>query len=77
MAATENHSEGDTKIDLKTVEPKYFICSTPGNCLGGMKLAITVVASPSSPPTPESPPADGTHEADSGSTTPPPPPPHK
>ncbi|CAL9236953.1 unnamed protein product, partial [Arabidopsis halleri] len=76
-SATENHSDGDTKIDLKTVGPKYFICPTPNtwsHCLGGMKLAITVVASPSSPPTPDSPPSDGIHEADSGSTTPPPPP---
>ncbi|CAD5321387.1 unnamed protein product [Arabidopsis thaliana] len=45
-SATENHSDGDTKVDLTTVGPNYFICPTPGHCLGD----ITVVASPFSPP---------------------------
>nr|AAC32039.1 uclacyanin II [Arabidopsis thaliana] len=43
-SSTENHSDGDTKIDLKTVGINYFICSTPGHCSGGMKLAVNVVA---------------------------------
>ncbi|KAF8099712.1 hypothetical protein N665_0238s0040 [Sinapis alba] len=74
-AATENHSDGDTKIELKTVGAKYYICPTPGHCESGMKLAVTVVAAssgtpdaptppsstPGTPPaTPESPPAAGT-----------------
>ncbi|KAG7570485.1 Phytocyanin domain [Arabidopsis thaliana x Arabidopsis arenosa] len=75
-SSTENHSDGDTKIDLKTVGIKYFICPTPGHCVNGMKLAVTVVAASSGPPatptptppsstpgtptTPDSPPAAGT-----------------
>nr|AAB50232.1 blue copper-binding protein II [Arabidopsis thaliana] len=73
-SSTENHSDGDTKIDLKTVGINYFICSTPGHCSlnGGMKLAVNVVAgsadlrtptppssTPGTPTTPESPPSGG------------------
>jgi hypothetical protein len=74
-SSTENHSDGDTKIDLKTVGINYFICSTPGHCRtnGGMKLAVNVVAgsagppatptppssTPGTPTTPESPPSGG------------------
>ncbi|CAH8359017.1 unnamed protein product [Eruca vesicaria subsp. sativa] len=54
-SATENHSDGDTKIELKTVGTKYFICPTPGHCISGMKLAVTVIASASSPATPPPP----------------------
>ncbi|KAF8048988.1 hypothetical protein N665_2336s0007 [Sinapis alba] len=50
--AVENHSDGDNKIELKTVGTKYFICPTPGHCISGMKLAVTVIASTSSPATP-------------------------
>ncbi|CAA7050628.1 unnamed protein product [Microthlaspi erraticum] len=85
-SASENHSDGDTEIELKTVGTKYYICPTSGHCESGMKLAVTVLASVSSPdtppppvtppvapsPAPDSPLSDGTHEADSGSTTPPP-----
>lgn len=73
-SASENHSDGDTKIELKTVGPKYYICPTPGHCQGGMKLAVTVVAAssgtpnapsppsstPGTPTTPDSPPTAGT-----------------
>ncbi|KAF3560311.1 hypothetical protein F2Q69_00010681 [Brassica cretica] len=73
-AATDNHSDGDTKIELKTVGTKYYICPTPGHCISGMKLAVTVVAAssgtpeaptppsstPGTPSTPDSPPAAGT-----------------
>ncbi|EOA28800.1 hypothetical protein CARUB_v10025032mg [Capsella rubella] len=51
----DTHTDGDTKIDLETVGPKYFICPTAGHCVSGMKLAVTVVAAVSSPPTPSSP----------------------
>ncbi|XP_033145545.1 uclacyanin-2 isoform X2 [Brassica rapa] len=54
-ASTENHSDGDTKIELKTVGTRYFICPTPGHCINGMKLAVTVIASASSPATPPTP----------------------
>ncbi|KAG2284979.1 hypothetical protein Bca52824_044583 [Brassica carinata] len=44
----------------------YFICSTPGHCISGMKLAVTVIASASSPATlrhrqPIFPPPNPTH----------------
>ncbi|XP_010506413.1 PREDICTED: uclacyanin-2-like [Camelina sativa] len=54
-SASENFSDGDTKIELKTVGTKYFVCPTPGHCISGMKLAIPVIAAASSPPTPTSP----------------------
>ncbi|KAJ4892333.1 Uclacyanin-2 [Raphanus sativus] len=70
--STVNHSGGDTKIELKTAGANYYICPTPGHCLNGMKLAVTVVSgtpaaptppssTPGTPPTtPDSPPAAGT-----------------
>ncbi|KAJ4905352.1 Uclacyanin-3 [Raphanus sativus] len=52
--ATQSFSGGDTKINLTTVGTIHFICPTPGHCLGGMKLAVPVLApatpSPKSPP---------------------------
>ncbi|KAL1344659.1 hypothetical protein HN51_018525 [Arachis hypogaea] len=35
-------SSGATTIPLKTSGTHYFICSVPGHCSGGMKLAVTV-----------------------------------
>ncbi|EOA27938.1 hypothetical protein CARUB_v10024107mg [Capsella rubella] len=84
----DTHTDGDTKIDLETVGTKYFICPTAGHCLGGMKLAVTVVAASAGPPTtpsppsttpgtptkPGTPPAAGTPTTpEAGSTSPPPP----
>ncbi|KAF3577364.1 hypothetical protein DY000_02032147, partial [Brassica cretica] len=60
--ATQRFSGGDTKIDLTTVGTMHFICPTPGHCLGGMKLAVPVLAAAPSPATPSptaSPPANG------------------
>ncbi|ESQ44052.1 hypothetical protein EUTSA_v10006223mg [Eutrema salsugineum] len=54
-AATEVFSDGDTSIDLTGVGTIHFICPTPGHCLGGMKLAIPVLAAVSSPATPSPP----------------------
>lgn len=89
-SSTENHSDGDTKIDLKTVGIKYFICPTPGHCANGMKLAVTVLAASAGPPatptppsttpgtptTPDSPPAGGspTTPTPDSGSTSPPPP---
>ncbi|XP_019082918.1 PREDICTED: uclacyanin-3-like isoform X2 [Camelina sativa] len=53
--ATQNFADGDTKIDLKTVGTMHFLCPTFGHCLGGMKLAVLVLPTPSSPPSPPSP----------------------
>ncbi|XP_010512340.1 PREDICTED: uclacyanin-3-like [Camelina sativa] len=53
--STQSFADGDTKIDLKTVGTKYFLCPTFGHCLGGMKLAVLVLPTPSSPPSPPSP----------------------
>ncbi|KAL6633512.1 hypothetical protein ACP70R_026183 [Stipagrostis hirtigluma subsp. patula] len=47
-------SSGATTVALKTPGSHYFICSIPGHCGGGMKLAVTVGGS-SSPATPSSP----------------------
>ncbi|WOK96452.1 hypothetical protein Cni_G05159 [Canna indica] len=40
---------GSIVITLKTAGKKYFICGIPGHCASGMKVAIDVVASSSSP----------------------------
>lgn len=66
-SASENHSDGDTEMELKTVAPKYFICPTPGHYINGMKLAIEVIAVASLLP------SDRTHEAESALITLPPP----
>ncbi|KAF8081362.1 hypothetical protein N665_0890s0001 [Sinapis alba] len=49
---TQSFSGGDTKIDLTRVGTIHFICPTPGHCLGGMKLAVPVLAAAPSPATP-------------------------
>ncbi|KAK1258260.1 hypothetical protein QJS04_geneDACA022509 [Acorus gramineus] len=40
-------SSGSTTITLKSPGTRYFICSVPGHCAGGMKLSVTVGASSS------------------------------
>ncbi|KAJ0254871.1 Uclacyanin-3 [Hirschfeldia incana] len=45
--ATQSFSGGDTKFNLTRVGTIHFICPTPGHCLGGMKLAVPVLAAPS------------------------------
>ncbi|KAK1301915.1 hypothetical protein QJS10_CPB12g01186 [Acorus calamus] len=40
-------SSGSTTITLKSPGTRYFICSVPGHCTGGMKLSVTVGASSS------------------------------
>ncbi|RID67634.1 hypothetical protein BRARA_D02709 [Brassica rapa] len=39
-------------LDCRKELSIYFICPTPGHCISGMKLAVTVIASASSPVTP-------------------------
>ncbi|EOA24750.1 hypothetical protein CARUB_v10018027mg [Capsella rubella] len=78
---TQSFSGGDTKINLTTVGTMYFLCPSPGHCLGGMKLAVSVLATAASPTTPSprpsprtprktppptaSPPANGTPDSES------------
>ncbi|KAG1366553.1 blue copper protein, partial [Cocos nucifera] len=51
--AISNDSNGPTTIQLKTPGTHYYICTIPGHCSGGMKLAVTVGSSASgSPATP-------------------------
>ncbi|CAL9245662.1 unnamed protein product [Arabidopsis halleri] len=49
---TQSFSGGDTKINLTRVGAIHFLCPTPGHCLGGMKLAVPVLAAVSSAPSP-------------------------
>ncbi|XP_010469206.1 PREDICTED: uclacyanin-3-like [Camelina sativa] len=49
---TQSFSERDTKINLTRVGNIHFICPTFGHCLGGMKLAVPVLAAVSSAPSP-------------------------
>ncbi|CAN8318505.1 unnamed protein product [Cochlearia groenlandica] len=71
-APLENHSDGDTTIDLKTTGDKYYICPTPGHCLNGMKLKVTVLAASPASPTPPTPtPATPTQVTPSTPETPP------
>ncbi|EOA25065.1 hypothetical protein CARUB_v10018373mg [Capsella rubella] len=55
--ATQSFADGNTKINLKTVGTMHFLCPSSGHCLGGMKLAVPVLAAASSPATPSSPPS--------------------
>ncbi|KAG5018927.1 hypothetical protein AAZX31_06G096000 [Glycine max] len=45
-------SSGATTIALKSAGTHYFICSVPGHCSGGMKLAVTVKSGKASDATP-------------------------
>ncbi|RDX76217.1 hypothetical protein CR513_43818, partial [Mucuna pruriens] len=61
-------SSGATTIALKTAGTHYFICSVPGHCKGGMKLAVKVkakkVIAPSAAPSP----SDNTKDTPPSST---------
>ncbi|XP_011032393.1 PREDICTED: mavicyanin-like [Populus euphratica] len=62
----KTYTDGSSTVPLSTAGQRYFICSTPGHCSGGMKLAITVVAASGTPTTPTTP----APPVDDGSTTP-------
>ncbi|XP_047163503.1 blue copper protein-like [Vigna umbellata] len=63
-------SSGATTIALKTAGTHYFICSVPGHCSGGMKLAVTVKAGKdTTPSTGKAPPSDGTATTATPATT--------
>ncbi|GAU32502.1 hypothetical protein TSUD_317090 [Trifolium subterraneum] len=70
-------SSGATTIPLKKAGKHYFICSVPGHCTGGMKLAVKVKASsstasaaPSPTPAGKASPSDSTPAATATPTTP-------
>jgi len=65
--ALQSFSDGNTQIKLSKPGSMYFICGTPGHCVGGMKMGVNNIqgaaaSSPSSPPATASPskPAPGT-----------------
>ncbi|QCD93169.1 Blue type 1 copper protein [Vigna unguiculata] len=63
-------SSGATTIALKTAGTHYFICSVPGHCSGGMKLAVTVKAGKdTTPSTGKASPSDGTATTPTSTTT--------
>ncbi|RDX89414.1 hypothetical protein CR513_28862, partial [Mucuna pruriens] len=63
-------SSGATTIALKTAGTHYFICSVPGHCSGGMKLAVTVKPGTSATPsTGKASPSDGTATPTTTTTT--------
>ncbi|KAJ6722608.1 BLUE COPPER PROTEIN [Salix koriyanagi] len=68
----KTYTGGSSTITLSAAGPMYFICSTPGHCGNGMKLAITVVAASGTPSTPTTPatPSDGGSTTPSGSSSP-------
>ncbi|KAL6655405.1 hypothetical protein ACP70R_006231 [Stipagrostis hirtigluma subsp. patula] len=45
--ALSDDDSGSTTITLTTPGTHYFICKVPGHCAQGMKLAVTVSATPS------------------------------
>ncbi|KAK3195212.1 hypothetical protein Dsin_026522 [Dipteronia sinensis] len=74
----ESFNGGNTRINLTTPGVMYFTCPTAGHCSSGMKLAVTVTATPSTPSgtpptTPSGTPPSGS-ETPSTTTSPPPPP---
>ncbi|KAK0581984.1 hypothetical protein LWI29_020122 [Acer saccharum] len=58
---------GNTRINLTATGPMYFTCPTAGHCSGGMKLAVTVTGTSTTP--------SGTPPGTPPSTTTSPPPP--
>ncbi|KAI4302835.1 hypothetical protein MLD38_038536 [Melastoma candidum] len=72
-SAIKSYNGGSTTITLSTAGSMYFICPTVGHCDGGMKLAITVGASSTTPST--SPSTPGTSPSTPTTSTSPPPPP--
>ncbi|PKA58904.1 Blue copper protein [Apostasia shenzhenica] len=69
--ALKTYSDQNTKIALTAAGDRYFICGTPGHCSGGMKLAVTVAASGSSPSTPSTPATPPTGGGTGSSPSPP------
>ncbi|KAL1560764.1 uclacyanin 1-like [Salvia divinorum] len=51
---------GAAVVPLTSAGTRYFICSTGGHCLSGMKLAITTLAASSPPPAASPPPPSKT-----------------
>ncbi|XP_062198468.1 blue copper protein-like [Phragmites australis] len=45
--ALSDDDSGSTTVTLTTPGTHYFICNVPGHCASGMKLAVTVSATPS------------------------------
>lgn len=45
--ALSDDDSGSTTVTLTTPGTHYFICNVPGHCAMGMKLAVTVSATPS------------------------------
>jgi len=53
--ALQSFTDGNTQIKLSKPGSMYFICGTPGHCVGGMKMGVNNIqaataSSPSSPP---------------------------
>ncbi|XP_030546357.1 uclacyanin 1 isoform X3 [Rhodamnia argentea] len=46
---------GSSTVSLTSPGKRYFICSTPGHCAGGMKLEVDTLAATSTPPPAASP----------------------
>ncbi|XP_009758781.1 mavicyanin [Nicotiana tabacum] len=55
--ALESYSDGKTTIKLSKAGPMYFTCSAFGHCQSGMKLAVDVKDSSSTPSTPSTTPS--------------------
>ncbi|XP_030513827.2 uclacyanin-3 [Rhodamnia argentea] len=77
-SALKSFTGGSSTITLSSAGPMYFICPTLGHCSGGMRLAITVGSSSTTPSSPLSPPSTGTPTGSppstpTGTTAPPPP----
>ncbi|KAI3424517.1 Phytocyanin domain-containing protein [Psidium guajava] len=78
-SALKSYTGGSNSISLSSAGPMYFICPTLGHCSGGMKLAITVGSSSTTPGSSPSPPSTSTPTGSppstpTGTTTSPPPP---
>eukprot|EP00250_Pteridium_aquilinum_P002405 c1260_g1_i1 orf=189-932(+) len=54
--ASATFTAGNTNVTLSAAGAHYYLCSLPGHCPAGMKLAVSVAAATTASPTP-SPPA--------------------
>lgn len=73
--ALQSFTDGNTQIKLSKPGSMYFICGTPGHCVGGMKMGVNNIqaataTSPSSPPTASASPSKPTLTTPPTTTTP-------
>ncbi|PKA46160.1 Blue copper protein [Apostasia shenzhenica] len=42
LGVNKRYESGDDRVELRRAATYFFICNTPGHCLGGMKFSVSV-----------------------------------